>query len=314
MLPQLLLLAVLGATPARAGDPSMEHIATKIRELRRAGQDPLLGLSIVFSQQADYFYANVQETRDILTIEGNGAVTRLHTNDRRNPENPPGKWSGTIARVDLEAFVKRLEAGGIDFPSGGGPSPMVSEPYAVLHVKIAGIEGEVGRRGVPMHPKPCGFDDLRPFLNRWAEACKKPLWKLSLETIDPKMEGKRIHATLRFSNHGTQAIKIPHPASPTKDDAIRLAFFHYLPQVVKPGFTPLPLEITETALELPKSNQVEWITIGPEGWWDLVIDQEVSAPPPPKSEVFFQFRTHLPISSGKPESFQGTVTSVALKL
>ncbi|MBK9576443.1 MAG: hypothetical protein IPK50_01035 [Fibrobacterota bacterium] len=292
----------------------MEHIATKIRELRKTGQDPLLGLSIVYSISADYYYADVQETRDILTIEGNGTVTRLSTNDQRNPENPPGKWSGTIARADLEAFVKRLEAGGIDLPSGGRGSPMVSEPYEVLHVKIAGVEGEVGRRGVQMRPKPCGFDDLRPFLNRWAEACKKPLWKLSLEAIDPKVEGKRIHATLRFSNHGTQAIKIPHPASPTKDDAIRLAFFHYLPQVTEPGFTPLPLEITEATLDLPKTNQVEWITIGPDGWWDLVISQEVSGPPGPKSEVFFQFRTHLPISNGKPESFQGTVTSVALKL
>ncbi|HNY29572.1 MAG TPA: hypothetical protein PKO15_01680 [Fibrobacteria bacterium] len=291
----------------------MERLAAKIREIRQAGRDPLLGFSLVHSTVADDFISNVEETRDILHVEGNGTVTRLRTNDRGEPRTPPGKWSGTIARSDLEAFVRRLEAGGIDLPAGGVP-PLPSEPYERLQVKLDGIEAEIGRRGLPQTPKPCGFDDLRPFLDRWAAGCKNALWSLAMETIDPRIDGKRFTATLRFSNHGTQAVKIPHPASPTKDDAIQLALSHYVPQVVKPGITPLPLEVGTHTLELERKNQVEWITIGPDGWWDLAIDQELSSPVPPGGMVFFRFRTHLPISNGKPESFQGSVTSEAYRL
>lgn len=314
MLSQIVLMAFLGATPSRVGNPSMQNLASKITQLRQAGQDPLLGMSVVYSQSADHFYAGVQETRDILSIDGNGNVSRLRTNDMRDPETPAGKWSGTVPRTELEAFVKRLGAGGIDLPSGGGSSPLPSEPYELLEVKIAGVEGEVGRRGVSPHNQRCGFDDLRPFLERWMEACKKPLWSLSLEMIEPHVSGKHLQATLRFSNHGTQALKIPHPASPTKDEAIHFTLFHYLPQVAQPGFSPLPLEIRQEPIHLTPKNQVEWITIGPDGWWDLALNEELSREIPVGSNLFFEYRSHLPISKGKPESFQGTATSSPYKL
>jgi hypothetical protein len=210
-----------------------------------------------------------------LAVSGGGQAALSR---RRSPADsdvaPPGNYQGTLPKEEIPALLAKLETADMQAIPQEVPSPQ--DP--VFTLSIVAARKLFAFRWGPVEPiVPPDIEFVLDTLARWAQtACPRPVWSLTLKATAVRFTGEGIEASMRLENAGPERVYVVHPASPFHPDRKSLLVRHGVYPKEIPGFTPLPMDVEESILEVPLLTATELVPVSAESPLEFTLRAPVA--------------------------------------